>query len=71
MAVETYFLRALYLIYEILLKVNHFAADKGNSLIRRVFIEADFLHNSLMQFFFYKSLLVQDADQMFFSMIKR
>ena len=41
------------MICEILLKVNDFATDKGNSLMR-FFIEADFLHNSLVQFLYIK-----------------
>ena len=40
MAVETSFPKDVILIWDVLLKVNYFAADKGKSLICRVFIEA-------------------------------
>ena len=43
----------------------------GLALKRLRTFSKDVLHKSLILFFFYKSLLVQDANLMFFSNIKR
>ena len=72
------FLRLLYLVFEMLLKENYFAADEVKSLICTVFIKADdeisfslfvrilhnlflndFLHGSLIQFFFTKVFFIK------------